>query len=68
MKFKFEINDVVTLVACSKEYQKENSFVIKHRQEKRLEIVIDDIKQDILCNIYSEDGYFWYPENTLMEV
>jgi len=66
MKPKFNIKETLYFQGCTREYQEENIF-IPTMVEKSVKTYIDedDIEHSHTSFKYSENGFSWYPENTL---
>ena len=69
MKPKYEIKDRLYFQGCRREYQEENIFIPKFI-EKRVTTWEDEegIEHNYVSFSYSENGFSWYPENTLTDV
>ena len=65
---KYKTGQKLYFKNCSKEYQKNNIFIPKYIERKEIEIQSEEGNYTIKYYIYSENGFSWYPENTLEEI
>lgn len=66
----FDIGDTCYPKGCTREYQRNNIIKINHRKT-RTESYLDSETGDIYKTsyyLYSENGFGWYPENTLEKI
>jgi len=66
-KPKFKIGDTLYPQGCSKEYQEANPFIPKYIEEETWNGVFDDELIEVKHFVYSENGFSWYPESTLVQ-
>ena len=60
-----KIGDIVYPKGCSKQYQLENPLTIKHLEERHFACLCDGDLVDSTYQVASENGWSWYPLNTL---
>ena len=63
----FHTGQTAYLKDCSPGYQAKNSIVINHIRETTHQVIIDSVKTQIICHAASENGYSWYPFETITD-